>query len=771
MEEEELNREKIDQLIISEPNPFHSSTVRQPWHLSADVERINEDIFARIHSGIQNMIEEVTKEPQILVITGDAGQGKTHMFSRLFAKSGRYKFIYIPPPASLFNIYVHFFREFIRSLEQVRQDEEHFLQTLALSLLRENAKTIVSEEKYWKYILKGRFNLFKKREELLNVLNREGSDFLNEFDRKKNTEATMIRLTKKFPDLETTTLQVLLALPFNSTYLAAIKWLRCDTITDEEMQILGVSRSIDDNEIALNALLSLVTLTDMPFCVGLDEMETIYNNYRSDGTIKILDLIRNLFNRAQNMYIVLMCLTDIWNTHIVALSTPFVGRIVDNRAFPLLGLDSQDSILLVSQRMKAAIFDKFGVIPPYPTYPFKENALKEICEIENNNPRRIIQYISRLIDEMKQNGQIKEIKEVEEEEKRLYTLSTLFDAEIELMGESWKENESTKRREICCGILAKFLEAATHSEDSRVKNIVRIDEGKELEGKECDIVLEIVDNGKRKKIVILLSFTRQTMWRDVDRLIRMKKNGTIHYGIIVREKFENGTDAYHKRMKILSKRGYGEEIILDIESEKIFHAINRFLSKASSGDYEGITYNNALDFAVTTLSNRILFRSDMLERIMEKKRKDAQLAAKERRIQLERLTRKGECMLFDYKEQLPNPRKVGELMVAFSNKKGGSILFGISDDKTLKGVEDVQKLRVHISHIAREHVVSPIDPTIECMTVDDKDVVIVRVKEGKNKPYSTKSGRYLTRTDSTIKPLAPHELEEIILKRKIEGLD
>lgn len=770
MEEKKLNRDKIDHLILSEPNPFQDSIVRKPWHLVADVERINEEIFARIFSGIQKMIDGTSKEPQILVITGDAGQGKTHMFSRLFAKSGNYKFIYIPPPASLSNFYVHFFREFIRSVEQVKNEKESkYLQTLANSLLRDTARKIVSEDRHWKRILKGKFNLFKKRKEVLKILDCKGSNFLYEFDRKKIIEATMIHFTRKFSDLETSTLQALLSLPFDSTYLAAIKWLRCDTLSDEEMRILGVSRSIDDNEIALNALFSIGTLTDMPFCVGLDEMEIVYNYYRSEGTIKILDMIRNLFNRAQNLYIAIMCLTDVWNTQIVTLSKPFVDRIVDNRAFPLLGLNEQDTIHLVRQRMKTTIFDKFGVVPLYPTYPFKENALKEICELENNNPRGIIQNLYRIIETMKQNGRIIEITEIEAEEKKVHALSTIFKKELSIIGESWKENESTKRREVCCGNLSKFLDAFIQSEDYRVKHVVRITQGKELEGRECDIVLEILDNGKPKNIALLLSFTRQTMWREVDRLIHMKMNGTIHYGLIVREKLENGTVAYHKRIKKLLKHGYGEEIILDEGSEKILHTINLFLRKASSGDYEGITYNDALNFATTTYSQKIHFLTDLLERIMEKKRQNNQLAAKERRMKLERLTRSGECMIIEYKERLPNPKKVGKLMVAFSNKKGGSILFGISDDKSLKGVEDSQKLREHIAHIAREQVVPAIDPTIECMKVNNKEVIIVRVEEGKDKLYSTKSGRYLTRTGLTIKPLEPHEVKAII--KKIEGLD
>lgn len=79
--------------------------------------------------------------------------------------------------------------------------------------------------------------------------------------------------------------------------------------------------------------------------------------------------------------------------------------------------------------------------------------------------------------------------------------------------------------------------------------------------------------------------------------------------------------------------------------------------------------------------------------------------------------------------------------VAFANAKGGTVLIGVDDNGKIKNKSLDNGDRSKIQDAARDCDPS-IDITIE--TVDDEpNVLIVRVKEGLNKPYRCTSGFYM----------------------------
>ncbi|MDR0546035.1 MAG: putative DNA binding domain-containing protein [Dysgonamonadaceae bacterium] len=103
----------------------------------------------------------------------------------------------------------------------------------------------------------------------------------------------------------------------------------------------------------------------------------------------------------------------------------------------------------------------------------------------------------------------------------------------------------------------------------------------------------------------------------------------------------------------------------------------------------------------------------------------------------------GETSKVQFKRELDNQDKLAAEMVAFSNAKGGDIFFGI-EDKTGKiiGVDyaQLQNINNKVATIANELVKPQIFITTEALTVEDKNILIVSVAEGVQKPYKDNNG-------------------------------
>src|SRR5574344_1283647 len=106
----------------------------------------------------------------------------------------------------------------------------------------------------------------------------------------------------------------------------------------------------------------------------------------------------------------------------------------------------------------------------------------------------------------------------------------------------------------------------------------------------------------------------------------------------------------------------------------------------------------------------------------------------------------GETSQVQFKELLPNRESVAQEIVAMSNSSGGVILIGIKDvtgevaGLSAEQVEDYDKV---ISQIA-DNIKPTIYLTTEVINVDTdgviKNVLVVHIQEGINKPYKTAKG-------------------------------
>jgi ATP-dependent DNA helicase RecG len=125
--------------------------------------------------------------------------------------------------------------------------------------------------------------------------------------------------------------------------------------------------------------------------------------------------------------------------------------------------------------------------------------------------------------------------------------------------------------------------------------------------------------------------------------------------------------------------------------------------------------------------------------------------------ELQLILQEGEGYRIEFKESLSG---IDKELVAFANASGGRIFFGITDDKKIKGVTINNKLKSQIQDIANN-----CDPPIRIIFDDFKDILIITVREGEDKPYKCSSGFY-TRVGPNSQKLNRDEIIEFI---KAEG--
>lgn len=114
------------------------------------------------------------------------------------------------------------------------------------------------------------------------------------------------------------------------------------------------------------------------------------------------------------------------------------------------------------------------------------------------------------------------------------------------------------------------------------------------------------------------------------------------------------------------------------------------------------------------------------------------------------LVKEGEGLTVEFKEHF-TPR-IDEDIVAFSNTRGGVILLGVKDDRTVSGETLTNDMKGRINSVARN-----CNPPVQVKIKQIKDVVLIEVSEGEEKPYSCGSG-YFRRLDGTTQKMTNHEL-------------
>ncbi len=119
---------------------------------------------------------------------------------------------------------------------------------------------------------------------------------------------------------------------------------------------------------------------------------------------------------------------------------------------------------------------------------------------------------------------------------------------------------------------------------------------------------------------------------------------------------------------------------------------------------------------------------------------------------INRLIQEIEDYKLDFKLQLPSDnQKTGKLISAISNEGGGSILYGISDDREIIGLPDLNNTSERIFRIVRDKCKPIIYPvSIKIITTDNKEILAILIPQQKEL-VAYDNGYYKRFGDSTEK--------------------
>lgn len=118
-----------------------------------------------------------------------------------------------------------------------------------------------------------------------------------------------------------------------------------------------------------------------------------------------------------------------------------------------------------------------------------------------------------------------------------------------------------------------------------------------------------------------------------------------------------------------------------------------------------------------------------------------------------------ESDVVEYKSRPITPKKITKEIVAFSNTRGGTLIFGIDDSGNVVGVDSPKKLEGDIANICRNNCEPPIAAAFEREVKKGKTILVTKVPKGDSAPYKSKlDGRFYIRVGSTVREASIPEL-------------
>lgn len=123
-----------------------------------------------------------------------------------------------------------------------------------------------------------------------------------------------------------------------------------------------------------------------------------------------------------------------------------------------------------------------------------------------------------------------------------------------------------------------------------------------------------------------------------------------------------------------------------------------------------------------------------------------------------RLIEDGENSAVEFKTADVKIDSLAGEMVAFSNTNGGVIFLGVDDTGTITGLNAKRNIEEWVANIARNNVIPPIQTQYYEIEIQQKQIGVLEIAKGKDKPYQTINHQFLIRVGSTNRVTTQAEL-------------
>jgi len=129
------------------------------------------------------------------------------------------------------------------------------------------------------------------------------------------------------------------------------------------------------------------------------------------------------------------------------------------------------------------------------------------------------------------------------------------------------------------------------------------------------------------------------------------------------------------------------------------------------------------------------------------------------------LIRHGETKTTEFKEKIGKQEELAETAVAFANGRGGIILLGVDDHANVVGLPPGDHEGT-VTNILRSHCEPQVKYEINKHQIEGKTIILIRIEEGDNKPYTVREKGVYVRANATDRIATRYELDEFYEERR-----
>ncbi|MFX0211771.1 MAG: hypothetical protein ACFFDT_37690, partial [Candidatus Hodarchaeota archaeon] len=302
------------------------------------------------------------RTPRYVPIVGTAGSGKTHFYWVLKDKQidlpdVNYESVYVSSPPAPVRMLLHIYT--------CVMDE------IGLDVLNQVSERLVTAYGG----KKKRFKLFgPEMEEIIS------------------------RAIRWYPGVSADVVRALIMYQMAPKELKTIAewWLLGETLSEEEMETLGVSHIIEEDDVCLATLKLLAENVDRPIILYFDELEIPYRTFGDEAEIRLFETIKRLYNEVRSIIIVTACLTDVWE-RVLDLADPATKTRMEQTAnLAPFNVEDIKKFYITAQQL---FWDVQNLNPPEDLYfPLDEGIFPEIHKVSKGNPREAIRLIRDSLD-------------------------------------------------------------------------------------------------------------------------------------------------------------------------------------------------------------------------------------------------------------------------------------------------------------------------------------------------------------------------------------
>ncbi len=358
---------------------------------------------ASLHAPVRAAISEAVAtsasgRPAMVLVKGDPGQGKTHEIAWLRERErGRAHVVSIPPLKDPGAPFSHVLRHLVLGLAAHRE-----LEPLLWGAHRRAAVQLAQRARE-----DGESELAAAIDALVGA----GPTFIRVLRAELHAEpafasvlAPRLRTSPPWSEVDPDFARVLSRLLDAEAEPLALEWLRGAELPDEDLATLGVRRGLDGEARAFEVLRALCRIAERPFVLCFDQLESTSGLLGMDGMVVLFTALMELYQELP-VCLVLMCQTSVWAELRGRLPQAALDRLRELLPLPLPTGD--DAAALVAARL-APLFRRAGVAPPYPSYPFSRDHLRDYARAVRPTLRRVLVDAGAALAELRRAGRIVE---------------------------------------------------------------------------------------------------------------------------------------------------------------------------------------------------------------------------------------------------------------------------------------------------------------------------------------------------------------------------